>query len=83
MWHPLLDEAFFADASLTTIEKRVSDLRVAMRTFTGDGNMMTTYPNWKCILCHISYAGSVMDGITQVGLSFAPCCWRLTAFPGE
>jgi hypothetical protein len=82
MWAPILAFGLSDNASLTTIEKRVNDLRVAVRTCTGDGNRMTTHPNWKCILRHISYAERVrMSDIKQVRHSFAPCCWWLTAFP--
>ena len=72
-----------ANASLTTIKKRVNDLQMAMRTFT-DGNRMTTHPNWKCILRHIYYTEGVMSDIDNyVRHSFASCCWWLTAFPAE
>ena len=74
MWDPLVRYGLSAEASLTTVNKRVNDLRVAMRTFTGDGNKATIYPNWKCILRHISYAWVVMvDLVMRVRHSFVPC----------
>ena len=76
MWDPLRGiSTVFVDASLITIEKRVNDLQVAIRTFTGNGNRMTTQPNWKCILCYLFYIWDLMAEIPSlVRHSFAPCC---------